>query len=116
MPAGRKGKAKPAAAAFPVDMEEEDEKEFSCGEEADSPRGRSRATLFLPWSMSTCTASQVFTLIKSISKEGGSERVHAEKFMVLVLFKLATLHALPLPPPLLLQTYRDIFNSYFLCF
>ena len=41
MPAGRKGKAKPTAAALPVDIEEEDEKEFSCGEEADSPRGRS---------------------------------------------------------------------------
>ena len=26
--------------------------------------------------------------------------MHAEKFMVLVLFKLATLHALPHPPPL----------------
>ena len=41
MPAGRKGKAKSTAVSLPVDIEEEDEKEFSCGEEADSPRGKS---------------------------------------------------------------------------
>ena len=43
MPAGRKGKAKSTAAALPVEIEEEDEKEFSCGEEAESPRGRSHS-------------------------------------------------------------------------
>lgn len=38
MPAGRKGKTKPSAAVLPVDVEEE----FSCGEEADSPSGKSQ--------------------------------------------------------------------------
>lgn len=57
MPAGRKGKAKPTAAALPVDIEEEDEKEFSCGEEADSPRG-SLGLISTMVHILSCTASQ----------------------------------------------------------